>query len=77
MSGRIYEKDKVERGIQYFRIIKNDDELKEGDYIYEDTTHHEIELMKSDRKTHKGAINPKTGKLYKDGVPGRNIKGLK
>jgi hypothetical protein len=33
--------------------------------------------MKSDMKTHKGAIDPKTGKIYKEGVPGRNIKWLK
>jgi hypothetical protein len=60
-----------------YEVTKNDGILKKGDYIYKDTTHHEIELMKSDMKTHRGAIDPKTGNLYKKGVPGRNIKGLK
>jgi hypothetical protein len=27
--------------------------------------------------THKGAIDPKTGEIYKEGVPGRNIRSLK
>jgi hypothetical protein len=77
VSSKICQKDKVDGNKQYFKIIKKDGILKKGDYIYKDTRHHEIELMKSDLKTHKGAIDPKTGNLYKEGVPGRNIKGLK
>jgi hypothetical protein len=77
VSSGICQKDKVEGGKQYYKIIRKDGVLKKGDYIYKDTRHHEIELMKADRKTHKGAIDPKTGKIYKEGVPGRNIKGLK
>jgi hypothetical protein len=64
-------------GQTLYKVTKNDGILKKGDYIYKDKTHHEIELMKSDMKTHRGAIDPKTGKIYKEGVPGRNIKGLK
>jgi hypothetical protein len=77
ISSKTCQKDKVDGNKQYFKIIKKDGILKKGDYIYKDTKHHEIELMKSDLKIHKGAIDPKTGNLYKEGVPGRNIKELK
>jgi hypothetical protein len=65
------------QGQALYEVTKKDGILKKGDYIYRDAKHNEIELMRSDMVTHKGAIDPKTGNLYKEGVPGRNLRSLK
>jgi hypothetical protein len=64
------------KGRPVYKVVKKDGILKKGDYIYKNTKHREIELMESDLKTHKGAIDLKTGNIYKEGVPGRNIRDL-
>ena len=50
-------------------------ELKKGNILGRDNTHHEIEWFK-DKNHHLGAFDPKTGLMTDKGLPGRKVKGI-
>lgn len=49
--------------------------FEKGERISRDTQHHEWEYF-SKEGIHKGAIDPKSGKIYKSPVKGRTLKNI-
>jgi len=47
--------------------------FKKGDYLSRDELHHEWEWFRG-KDTHRGAIDPTTGKFYKGADSGRTLK---
>jgi hypothetical protein len=72
VSDRICKECKPIDGRGTYEVIKKDNILKKGDLLTRDTKHHEWELF-NERGKHKGAIDPKTGKLYKPADPRKQI----
>jgi hypothetical protein len=64
-------------GREYYEFMQKTEykgvRFRKGDYISRDQLHHEIEWFRG-AKMHRGAIDPKTGELYKGGEPSRILK---
>jgi hypothetical protein len=68
----IFRKDIIRGGRQSYGVMKNSGELKKGDLLIQDNRHYEWELFDAGGK-HRGAIDPKTGTIYKPADPTRQI----
>jgi hypothetical protein len=72
VSSGICRKHRSIDGRETYEVIKKDGLLKKGDLLTRDTRHHEWELL-TERGKHKGAIDPKTGELYKPADPTKQL----
>lgn len=76
-KGVLQYKGATKDGHHYYEFMQKCEykgvQFKSGDYISRDTMHHEWEWF-ANQKTHKGAIEPITGKLYKAADPKKVLK---
>jgi hypothetical protein len=72
VSSGICRKHRSIDGRETYEVTKKDGILKKGDLLTRDTRHHEREFF-TERGKHKGAIDPKTGELYKPADPTKQL----